>query len=110
MKPNRRRETPTKAWQDTLILSRTEDRATLASDPSADPEAGMGGSRSWSAYRIHPGNKAINAKRVAPPPDSLRPVCARPRRSSPFSHLFALWGAWASSSRVSQSQRQLSKA
>ena len=26
-------------------MSRTEDRATLESDPSADPEAGMGGER-----------------------------------------------------------------
>jgi hypothetical protein len=29
-------------------------------------------------------------KKSATPPGSLRPVCARPRRSSPFSRLFAL--------------------
>jgi hypothetical protein len=68
MKPNRRHQAPTKSLTDTLILSRTEDRAPLASDPSADPEAGMGGQDGLSAFRKHPGTKAINAKRVAAPP------------------------------------------
>ena len=37
-------------------MSRTEDRATLANDPSADPEAGMGGPESLARLWQHPGS------------------------------------------------------
>jgi len=37
-------------------MSRTEDRATLASDPSADPEAGMGGPERLARLPEHPGS------------------------------------------------------
>jgi hypothetical protein len=44
----------------TLIVSRTGDKATLASDLSTDPEAGMGGRRSLlPAGNL--GTKALNA-------------------------------------------------
>ena len=44
----------------TLILSRTGDKATLASDLSTDPEAGTGGRRSLPPDG-NPGSKALNA-------------------------------------------------
>jgi len=45
--------------------SRTEDRATLESDPSADPEAGMAGERANAPRppltQSHLGTKALNS-------------------------------------------------
>ena len=43
LNPFRRRQAPTETGCDTLPATRTEDRATLESDPSVDPGAGIGG-------------------------------------------------------------------
>jgi hypothetical protein len=41
-------------------MSQTEDRATLARDPSADPEAGMGGPEMLARLAERAGSKAVN--------------------------------------------------
>ncbi len=76
----------------TLRLSRTEDRAPLASDLSADPEAGKGGRTSVRPPTGSSRQQSDKRQRFCfPPPSSSssRRLCSE---SSPLSHLSALKG------------------